>query len=363
MAVRSPAAIFVVAVMIGGTATPALALDDPQFPTSVLTVTDPRILEASGLSLSGDGKRYYTSGDARGRTEVYVINERGETDLTLTLPASSNEDWEDIATFRGKNGKGYVYVSDMGDAHFIRKDKGLPPRTTFGIVRMDEPAAGATGTQAASGVVSYSIRYSDRAARNSESLLVQPGTGRIFTLDKTEKPEQRAALWAAPAPLVQGQVNVLRRVVAHVPVLKASSAAFSPTGDRIAVRNGEKAYIWRVKNGDVAGAFRDKPIEVNLPAQRQGEGIAFTPDGHALLANSEGPKQPLWRVPLPEAADTETPPQVLEEFTGAETGDSSRDLVMIAIAVGSGLVTVVLIALNVGRIRRARRTGAASVSR
>ncbi|GGL56951.1 hypothetical protein GCM10014719_67940 [Planomonospora parontospora subsp. antibiotica] len=345
----------VAAIVVSAVAAPAF--DEPQLPTSVLTVADPRIAEASGLSLSGDGKRYYTSGDARGDAEVYVIGERGATHLTLTLPPGSNEDWEDIATFRSSDGRGYIYVADMGDAYFIRRDKGLPARTTFRIVRMDEPSADKEGSQDAAGVVSYPVQYSDKAARNSESLLVQPGTGRVFTLDKTEKPEQRASLWMAPATLEERRVNVMRRVVAHVPVLKASGAAFSPTGDRIVVRNGEKAYVWRVKNDDVAAAFKGKPIEVDLPSQRQGEGITFSADGHALLVNSEGPKQPIWRVPLPKAADTETPVVPLESTGGAESGGGSRDMLMIAIAAGSGLLAIGLITVNVGRIRRARRSG------
>ncbi|MFE3453702.1 hypothetical protein ACFXJ8_32710 [Nonomuraea sp. NPDC059194] len=311
-------------------------------PSSLFNVADVQLAEVSGISVSGDGARYHVTEDARGGDEVYVLDERGGTRATVAMPAGLNEDWEDIATVRGR-----IYLADLGDAWVVRQAAGQKPRASFRIVTLDEPPATAKGRITATGVVSYPVEYDDRIARNSEAMLVHPVTGQIYVISKAEKAPQKPVLWAAPPTLNATGVNKLTRLVADVGVLQASGAAFSPTGDRIVIRNATKAWVWRVKGNDVAGAFTSKPVEIALPVQRQGEGVSFTADGHALLVNSEGPKQPVWSVPLPAAADTATAPDPLP----VSIRDTSRDLVMLVIAGSSGLVAVVLVLVYARRGR------------
>ncbi|MFC7102536.1 hypothetical protein ACFQQB_20030 [Nonomuraea rubra] len=45
---------------------------------------------------------------------------------------------------------------------------------------------------------------------------------------------------------------------------------------------------------------------VTMPELEQAESIAYTADGRSLLAGSEGPRSPVYRVPLP-AGSTPTP--------------------------------------------------------
>jgi hypothetical protein len=45
-----------------------------------------------------------------------------------------------------------------------------------------------------------------------------------------------------------------------------------------------------------------------MPDLQQAESITYTADGKALLAGSEGPRSPVYRIPLPDAAlPAETP--------------------------------------------------------
>jgi hypothetical protein len=62
--------------------------------------------------------------------------------------------------------------------------------------------------------------------------------------------------------------------------------------------------------GSSLGAF-------DLPESDQGESIAFTPDGTALMAGTEGLNAPVWRIPLEERYRAGEPP--VREVAAEET--------------------------------------------
>src|SRR5690606_36317482 len=75
-----------------------------------------------------------------------------------------------------------------------------------------------------------------------------------------------------------------------------TGAALSSDGSVVAVRTYTDAYLYPVTEGDIVAAFSREPVRVPLPHERQGEAIAFTPDG-TLLSASEGRGEPLRAVP------------------------------------------------------------------
>ncbi|MBG0827423.1 hypothetical protein HS041_06555 [Planomonospora sp. ID67723] len=333
----------------------------PQPPEPIFHVLGGRIVEASGLAVSADGERYYTLPDAGRPAEVYVIDGTGKTRATLGLPrAELNEDWEDLAAVRPAGGAGHLYIADTGDAFFTRRDAGLPPRTSYRLLRIAEPGAEVTGSTpvAEEDVTVFPLVYADGAAHNSEAMFVQPGTGRVFLVEKTEDAKRKTGLWSAPAVLKEDGDNTLRRVLADLKIVGVSGAAFSPSGDQVVIRNATTAYLWRIKDGDVARSLRAEPVEIELPLQKQGEGVAFTPDGRALLVNSEGGRQPVWRVPLAEETGTEAaePPETTVESRDPAVPappPESADGLMLAVAGLSGTAAIGVLAFVVVRGRRA----------
>ncbi|WP_143020145.1 hypothetical protein [Sinosporangium album] len=328
-------------------------------PERLFEVIGGRITEASGLALSEDGERFYTIPDAGGPAEVYVFGKKGETTAILTLPTRDlNEDWEDIAVVKGKDGRRHIYLADTGDAWFVRRDKGMPNRTEYRLLKFPEPDPSVKGETPVTDVITYTLAYADGGSHNSEAVAVHPRTGQVFFIAKTEKAGAPVRAWSAPATLSQNRTNTLRQIHADLRVQGASGASFSPTGDRLVVRNATHAYVWWIKNSDVAASLRAKPITVELPTQRQGEGIAFTIDGQALLVNSEGSRQAVWKVPLPSEAgareDTDKqvgaslPPTLAEPAPG--TGDN--DLLMIIIALVAGTGGLGLLTYHLVRARR-----------
>ena len=48
----------------------------------------------------------------------------------------------------------------------------------------------------------------------------------------------------------------------------------------------------------MAEALAGEPCEVELPAERQGETIAFSADGASFFTISEGTNQPIYQAPI-----------------------------------------------------------------
>ncbi|MCO5972832.1 hypothetical protein [Actinoallomurus soli] len=315
----------------------------------VETVTDTRITQASGLATSENGRILYSHEDSGRSTDVFGLDAKGRPQFTVRLPAGSNQDWEDIAAVRLRNGKRAIYVGDIGDALRTRQAAKKSSRRDYAVLKFDEPPANSTGQVTPAGLETYHLRYADGVpGRNAESLLVQPGTGRVFVVTKTETAQQQASLWEAPASLNPQGVNLLRKVM-DVPVTRASGGDFSPTGDRVVIRDDDTAYVWWINDGDVAKSLADKPTAVLLPQQKQGEGVTFTPDGHSLLVNSEGVDQPIWRVPLPSSVNAMTTPLPARQSAGDTGGGQDTTLVALAIGGAAFVLAVALIGFHVRR--------------
>lgn len=314
----------------------------------VAVVANPRLDNASGLATSPDGRIMYTHQDAHRSPDVFGLDSNGKVQFAVALPAGSNTDWEDMAAVSLNGGRRAIFLGDIGDALRERRAAGLSGRRDYRLLRIDEPPSSTTGVVKATGLTTYRLRYADGAAgRNGETLLVQPHTGHVFVVTKAEDGREPTSVWAAPADLRAQGVNTLTRVVAGLSFSRASGGAFSPTGDRIVIRNDETAFVWWVDDGDVARALATTPQRIPLPHQQQGEGVTFTPDGHSLLINSEGVGQPIWQVPLPRAVDSGR----IDTTSQADHIAMKDDTTMIAMVLAGGgmLVAIFLIGFNIRR--------------
>jgi hypothetical protein len=91
----------------------------------------------------------------------------------------------------------------------------------------------------------------------------------------------------------------------------------SPDGGRLAVRTYTDLYEWSLDGAvpdDLADAVGGTPTVTPLPATPQGEGLAYTLDGSAVLVTSEGASAPVHRVPVA------APKPAAGDPTGASAG-------------------------------------------
>ncbi|MGK5500767.1 hypothetical protein, partial [Streptomyces sp. URMC 125] len=247
---------------------------------------DERITESSGLAAGRVHPGvYWTHNDSDDGPYVYAIDGRtGRTAATVTLTGVVPRDVEAVSV--GPDG---VYVGDIGD-----NLGGRWPEVW--IHRFAEPEElGDRSVEA----TRYTVRYAD-GPRDAESLAVHPVTGRVYIVSKEK---EGSGLYAGPEELSPSGTNTFTRV-ADIG-LWATDAAFSPDGTRLAVRGyfGGTLYAWEDGRPRALG-----PLTV--PVQRQGESVAFSPDGRTLLYGTEGERSAVQPVPLrdeylPESARRE----------------------------------------------------------
>jgi hypothetical protein len=255
------------------------------------TITSPALPEVSGLTAASVLRGgWWALNDSGNTPELHLIRANGKLVQTVRVSGAANVDWEDLASGPGANGRRTLYVGDVGDNDHVRDD--------LVVYRVPEPSRGArTVTPAA-----LPFRYPD-GRHNAEALFVDPASGRIYVLTKTQSPDtEPCALYRFPLPLRPGERVTLEKVggrfaklVAPLPLV--TGAAVSPDGTRLAIRTYVDAWEWRRRPGSpFASIFAARFEHVSIPLERQGESIAYTSDGRALVTTSEQIPAPLWRL-------------------------------------------------------------------
>ena len=255
-----------------GLLTPGAALE-PVPGEPLFSFTDPEITESSGL-VAGDGV-------------VVTVNDSGDTNRIFTVEAATG-DTVGVTRWQGEArdiealapaGEGFVWVGDIGDNTGSR-DHVVVSRVPYGTGERTVRAP------------TYELVYPD-GAHDAETLLADPTTGRLYVVIK----EFIGRLYAAPAQLDPDRPNRLTPVKEVLGI--ATDGAFFPDGRHVVLRNYGQAVVYSWPALERVGRF-------DLPAQRQGEGIAVTDDRQVLLS-SEGERAPVLRVDLPIAVRDERP--------------------------------------------------------
>jgi hypothetical protein len=266
---RRSFALLASALLAGAFAVPASAADGDDG-SDGFTIKDPRITESSGLAASRlHPGVYWTHNDQDNGPYLYAVDgATGETVARVALSGvGTPRDVEAISIGPGNK----IFVGDIGD-----NLGGTWPYVW--IYELPEPKELKDQTVKAT---QYVVKYAD-GARDAESMVVHPKTGRVYIIDKNE---DGGHLYEGPAKLSSSGTNVFRPTV---PVdLWATDAAFSPDGEQLAVR-GYLGGIWYAWNG---GKIQRKG-RISVPLG-QGESATYTADGEKLLLGMEGANSPV----------------------------------------------------------------------
>lgn len=291
---------------------------------------DSRIDEASGVAVATrEAKVWFTHNDSGDRARFFAVGPGGQTLGTYDLDGARNVDWEDMAS-APLHGVPTLWFGDIGDNNAVRK--------TVAVYAVSEPtvAPGARGTKHVSGV-RYQLRYPD-GAHNAESLLVDPRTAQIYVATKSYLGQTE--VYAAPAHPSSTAVNPLTRVASlHWPApahptsltalakaLATTGGAFAPDGRTIVLRTYTDAYLFPVSGSGpaaVAKALAATPRRIALPAQPQGEGVAFTRNGKDLVLTSEKVGSAVYQVPVPVRPRASTAPSTTAATAAAAKSPSA----------------------------------------
>jgi hypothetical protein len=300
-ALPSAAACAAVAALalVWGSAGPAAAADSG--PSVAFRISDPDILESSGLAASRLHRGvYWTHNDSGDGPYVYAVDSAtGKTVAKVTMRGIHARDVEAISL--GPDGD--LYAGDIGDNL-------NGSWSEVWLYRFPEPRQLHDQTV---DVTRYTVRYSD-GPRNAESLMVHPKTGRAYIASKNEN---GGHLYEGPVTLQPQGINTFRRI-ADVPWV--TDGAFSPDGSRLVLRGYFSSTDYRWSGG--------RPQEIgslDLPLQQQGESVTYTTDGRALMYGSEGINSEVWREPLSGAdlPDAAAAPGGAHSGTGGAAASAS----------------------------------------
>lgn len=265
-------------------------------PRALAEIQDERIREASGLVASRRNLGcYYVHNDSGDRPRVFLIDRAGRTRATIALAGADALDYEDIALAPASQGGGFeVCVADIGDNN--------EQRSHVTIYRFAEGDwSGAAGATVTVPIRAYRVRYADGPA-NAEAFCVHPRTGDGYILTKrtdgTSRVYKLAAPWNAKELVELPRVATLVLPEGWPPGRVITAADIASDGRRLALRAYRDGFEYRLPSqtpdAQFDSIFRVEPLRLSLAAEPQGEALAYSADGQALLTLSEGKSPTLY---------------------------------------------------------------------
>ncbi len=281
---------------------------------------DSGLEELSGLT-SIDGV-LYAIGDSGTDHRLAVLDETCAVSRWLDVPVDPY-DVEDLGSYGGQ-----LWLSDTGDNQLRRE--------SVALTRMD-PSTGQGEL--------HRLTYPD-GAHDAEAILIEPG-GRpvivtkelsgnsgIYVPATDESVDELSSPGPTPLKKVGERTFERTSTPGGPPVVIGSilgtGGAVSDDGSVAAIRTYNDVYLFSVPGGDVASALTGDSVILGLPAQPQGEAVAFNSSGDLLIA-SEAAGGPLPAIEILRGATSMVKAETVS--TTADTTSGSRWVFGAAIAV------------------------------
>lgn len=304
----------------------------PRLPSQQLfVVSDPAIDEASGMVASRlhPGVVYLVN-DSGNEPVVYAVGPDGGTLATLRLRYVTNVDWEAMAPGVDEQGRPTLLIGDIGDNG--------AKRSGLSVYEIREPQVLQDDDVAWRRI---QLRYPD-GAHDAETLMRAP-SGQLFVVTKEAL---GAGTYAVPSDAVPGGTYTMQRV-GGAPMF-VTDGAISPDGSMTVLRTYRDLVVVDGPGGAEVARYR-------LPFEPQGESVAFTADGNALLVASEGARQPVFQVDLPTVSTTPSASPSAAGPNGSTGSDAASTRSGQALALGVAAAVVVGVVLGVVVALRRRR--------
>jgi hypothetical protein len=358
---RAGAVAAVVGLLMGAVPPAAAASPSPAVSPSVTTagspvcrITDPRVVEVSGLVATAAGFVVINdSSPVRSGEKIFFLDAGCAVVNVVSYPTSAR-DPEDLAI----DDNGTLWIADIGDNSPLSGGSG-DRRTTIAVWSL---APGAKRP------VIHRLAYPDGKPRDAEALLVS-GDGTIVIVTK----EPAGEVYTPDGPLRTDNTNgvKLKHVGTFTPAATGTpnpygfigaalitGGAVAPDGTTAVIRTMSDAYEFDITNGDLAGAITSGDYRITaLPDEPQGEAIAYTPDSAAYLTASDQP-DPSKILRYEPTASTNVVPAASPTHSSAATATPAQPRQerrsLILLSTGGGLLGALLIAAAIVGVRRSR---------
>jgi hypothetical protein len=230
------------------------------------SISDPRLTEISGMTASAlHPDVMWVHNDSGDLARLYALS-LNTCDVVgeLTLRNVDARDFEGIARGVDRQGRAVLWVGDIGD--------NLDSWESVAVYRVREPLTlGVNSVRAAE----FRFTYEDRP-HNAETILADPNSPQLWIVTKQLA---SGAIYKLPARLSQSRINIAERVGGVGGLVTDGSMNQQGTG--FVLRDYFDAHLYTgLPPGDLTEKFA-------LPAQVQGEAVAFTATGDSLVIASE----------------------------------------------------------------------------
>jgi hypothetical protein len=230
-------------------------------------MSDPRIVESSGVVASRRYSVYWTHNDGGGpkKQVLYAIDREGNTRASFPVVGVTLHDWEDLAI----DSAGHLYIGDIGNND--------SKRDALAVYEIEEPNPRA-GAERISPKRVWNLRF-PKAPFDCESLFVWKDYGYVVS-----KVFNNARAQIFRFPLKETNRPLTLELVATTKIESpVTGADISADGTLLGLVAKNGAYVFRI-DGDVTRANNANPHHTKLKNEHI-EGCCFVPEG--LLVTSE----------------------------------------------------------------------------
>lgn len=260
-------------------------------PTATAPVTDPELIEASGLVASPvHAGVLWSHNDSGDSARLFALNAQGQALGQVHLEGVDAIDIEDIAAAPCPDRlRACLWVADIGNNLLNRDDQA--------VWVVPEPAVEASapfGELTVRPLMRIPIRYAD-GNPNAEAFVVAPDASAIYILEKVDEPQAR--LFVADGPFAADTPRVMRTLTTFrspgAPIAhgyEITGADLHTDARRMAVRLYLGSFEYRLGPDQTwadMGALTPVQIAAGPLSERQGEAIAYDQAGDGLFTISE----------------------------------------------------------------------------
>jgi hypothetical protein len=269
-------------------------------PVKLADLKDPAVRESSGLIASRNNPGlYWTNNDSGDGPFIYAFDRSGERRGVWRVAGAKARDWEALAEGHGPQaGRPYLYAGDIGDNNERRSE--------IVIYRFPEPTISANDVVSTKSEPRLTepaeiirLKYPD-GKHDSETLMVHPVSGNLYVVSKIALANPH--VYEAAPPFSTTEPIQLRHVAElRIPSMFGgiiTDGSISPDGTRVALCDYLQGYEFVLEKGesDFDTIWKQPLKTIGLGSRPQGEAIAYSPDGRALLVTSEGWPSPFIEI-------------------------------------------------------------------
>ena len=272
------------------------APDSPYGPPRVIgTIKSPDITESSGVAASRcQSNVLWTHNDSGDDAFIYAIDHAGNSLGTWKVPNAKNIDWEDIAAYKDKSGKCFLYIGEIGD-NKTKRSEHVVYRVAEPVIVPENSASSRKAPLTTADAEVLRFTYPDYD-QDAETVMVNPKTADVYIV--TKRVSGPAGVYRIKPDFGNAEPVKAHAVaeisVPAIPNGLITGGDISPDGMRVILCDYTRGYELQLPDGagDFDAIWAQKPQAVELGERANGEAVSYSVDGNSIYATSEKRKGP-----------------------------------------------------------------------